>query len=191
MEGRTQRWKETTNGGEEGTTGTGDGLKKWGWELPKTFQPHAIRLSGSSHPHFFNPSLASPAYASRLRSPIRRLLPFVGSPISFVLHFIRAANGGEDEDLAVAHTSRASHVDQFADDFIDARIIDPKRDFDFGDEGQRVLAFGILVQITLLLAVALDLTDRTCLERRTSKAFKDPFDQERFYDGDDLFHGRS
>ena len=57
--GGPNEFKETTNLRKPAEKGIGDGLKKWGRELPEGGREWTKFGIGSSRPHFFNPSYAS------------------------------------------------------------------------------------------------------------------------------------
>jgi hypothetical protein len=98
-------------------------------------------------------------------------------------------DGRDDKDFAVTHPSGAGDFDDLAQDFLDSAVVDPQRDFDLGQESQRVFAVGVLIEIALLPAVAFDLADAARLEGRPLEPFQHSLGQEGLDDGDDLFHG--
>ena len=83
-----------------------------------------------------------------------------------------ACRSSKHEDLAVAHAAGAGDFDDLADDLFDAAVVDPQRDLDLGQKGQRVFAVGVLVEIALLPAVAFDLAHAARLERRPLESFQ-------------------
>ena len=95
----------------------------------------------------------------------------------------------QDEDLAVAHAAGPSDLDDLTDDFVDAGVIDPERDFHLGKKRQSVFRVGILVQIALLPAVTLHLAHAERLQRRSFQTLEDLLGKKRLYDGNDLFQG--
>ena len=57
-------------------------------------------------------------------------------------------------------------------DLVDSRVVDPQRNLDLGQKGERVLAVAILVQVTLLPAVAFHFADAARLKRRAAQTFE-------------------
>ena len=76
----------------------------------------------------------------------------------------------------------------FLQDFFDPIVVDPQRDFDLGQKGQRVLAVAVLVEIAFLPAVAFDFAHAAGFQRGPLEAFQHLLGQKGFDDGDDLFH---
>ncbi len=99
------------------------------------------------------------------------------------------AEDGQDEDLAVTHAAGAGDFDHFADDFLQAGVIDPKGDFDLGEEGERILGGAVLAEIAFLPPVAFHLADAECFDGGPFEAFEHLFGQVRLDDRDDLLHG--
>ena len=114
----------------------------------------------------------------------RRLIQAIASKVDDLL-----GDGRDDKDFAVAHPAGAGDFDDLAQDFFDATVVDPQRDFDLGQESQRVFAVGVLIEVALLPAVAFDLADAASLERRPLEPVQHSLGQKGFDDGDDLFHG--
>lgn len=96
-------------------------------------------------------------------------------------------DGWQHKDLAVAHSTGPGDLHDLAQNLLGTGVVDPQRDFDLGQEGQRILAAGVLVQIALLPTVAFHLKNGAGLERRPLEGVEDLFGQIRFDDGDNLF----
>ena len=71
---------------------------------------------------------------------------------------------------------------------IDTGVVDPHLDLDFGEEGERILAVAVAIEIVLLPAIALHLADRAGLERGEFQGLEDALSEERLDDGDDFLH---
>ena len=76
----------------------------------------------------------------------------------------------QDENLAIAHATGAGDLDDLANDLFPAAVVNPQSDLYLGQEGQRVFAVAILVEIAFLPAVAFDLANAAGFERRTVQA---------------------
>ena len=102
-----------------------------------------------------------------------------------------AAESRHDKDLAIAHAPGARHFNDLTHRFFDAAIFHPQRHFHFGQEGERVYAVAILIEITLLPALAFDFTHIERFERRALQRIEHLLGQKRFHNGDDLLQRTS
>ena len=84
--------------------------------------------------------------------------------------------GRQDKDFSVAHAASAGDLHNFSDHLFNLRVVDPNVDLDLGKKGERVFAFGILVEIALLPAEAFHLADATRFERRAAETLENLLD---------------
>ena len=101
-------------------------------------------------------------------------------------------DNGHGNDNANDNGGTGNTVDDLpdlsSDDFLGTGVFDPQGHLDLRQEGQRVFAIAVLIEIALLPAVTLHLPHAARLERSAAQTLQQLFHQKRFDDGDDLFH---
>jgi len=94
----------------------------------------------------------------------------------------------QDEDLAIAHPPGPGRRGDPLDNLGHPGVFDPELNLDLGEEGQRILAFAILVEVALLPPVALDLADRAGFQRCQPQPLEHPLGEVGLHDRDHFLH---
>ena len=94
----------------------------------------------------------------------------------------------QDHDFPVADPAGSGDRDDFVQDFLQPRVVDPEGDFDFWQESFGVFGFAVLIEIAFLPPVAFDFQHTEAFQRRPTQGGEDLFGQVGRHDGDNLFH---